>query len=314
MSVATDSTQTNHQQAAAINSHSEVIQQYRLLQEQGYMSELEEDEYYKETALYNCTLTEVISKPLTAIRTANNAAKLPAGYYSFIYVAAGEGYWFCNNHHHQLQAGSILFIQACQAFTLHFTDSYKAFSFNIPRAVLQQYFALPPQHGELIADTPQQSIAHAMQHDITQAHSYEKADKLQAEQRLLSIIQRQRLCHHRWLQQQGLQDITAIKALIQHHACEEGFDINWLIKRSGLSRRQVFKLFSQEDQSLNQCIQQTQLNHAFDLLTQTQQQHFSIHHIAIESGFKSQAHFSRLFKQRFNITATELRQQAINFQ
>ena len=84
---------------------------------------------------------------------------------------------------------------------------------------------------------------------------------------------------------------------------------DWLVRRSGFSRRYLFKLFSQQPCSLNQFIFRTRLEHAYLGLTDPQALIRPVNDIALSSGFKSQAHFSRLFRQHFSVAPGAIRRQ-----
>jgi len=283
--------------------HSEVIQTYRYLQKAGYMLDVPEGEVYQEQPLYSCTITEVKSAPLTAIRTRSVASTIPEGYCSFILLCSGGGYWVDDHAENRLSSGDIVFIEAARSFTFHFTETYQAISFNVPRQLLSEQRVAPVRHGTVVKSSGE--LLALLQQHIQEMSGYNGPYASQVELELLRLF-----CGIFCASQLPVQlppTLAFIKQLIKQHALDEEFSIDWLVKRSRGSRRYLFKLFEAEQLTLKQYIQKTQLHEAFKLLTDPYQTHLKIGDIALHSGFKTQAHFARLFKQRFHITPKALR-------
>lgn len=283
--------------------HSEIIQVYRHLQEAGYMLDIPEGEVYREQPLYSCTITEVQSSPLTSIRTRSVANTIPEDYCSFIVLCSGGGHWVDKHAEYSLAGGDIVFIEAARPFTFHFTESYQAISFNLPRTLLSKEGVIPVRHGT-VAKSNDELLKLLRQH-IQDMSSYNGAYASQVELDLLGLFC-DRFCASQ-LTMPLPPTLAFVKQLIKQHALDEEFSIDWLVRRSRGSRRYLFKLFEAERLTLKQYIQKTQLHEAFKLLTDPHQMHLKIGDIALHSGFKTQAHFARLFKQRFHITPKALR-------
>ena len=284
--------------------HSEVIQTYRQLQEVGYMLDVPEGELYREQPLYSCTMTEVRSGPLTSIRTRSAANTIPEAYCSFILLCSGGGYWVDEHAEFGLNEGDIVFIEAARPFTFHFTQAYQAISFNVPRQLLSGQLSTPVRHGA-VARSGSELLKLLRQH-LQEMAGYSCSHASRVEQDLLTLLGG--IFHASRLPLEQLPPTLAlVKQLIEQHALDEEFSVDWLVKRSRGSRRYLFKLFETEPLTLSQYIQKTRLHEAFKLLTDPAQQHLQIGDIALSCGFKTQAHFARLFKQRFHITPKTLR-------
>lgn len=285
-----------------LNQHSDVIQTYEQLLDMGYIRETL-DHNYTEQPLFTTSISTVVDDPTTSIRTPEIAGQISGDYYSFIVLTKGCGYWVNHQFEHRIAPGSVLFMRAREQFTFHFTEHYKAISFNVPPESLIAALGKIPRHGSHI-----QGNTHAYLHALLQLANSDIGQ--------LSLKERQK-AEMRLLQQAGqllddsqknlLPACRDVQRVIRQHAIDESFSIDWLASHCNASRRYIFKLFEQQPITLNQYIQQSQLGHAFTLLTDAQKAHLQLGDIALQSGFKTQAHFSRLFKQRYQLTPKQLR-------
>ncbi|WP_223192140.1 helix-turn-helix transcriptional regulator [Pseudoalteromonas piscicida] len=99
--------------------------------------------------------------------------------------------------------------------------------------------------------------------------------------------------------------LAELKRLISTHASDEAFCIDMLCEYSGWSKRYIHKLFASSDLSASEYLIRTRLTRAyFELLNSSA----SLNQIAIDSGFKNQAHFSRRFKQLFSLSPKQISQ------
>ena len=283
--------------------HSEVIQTFQQLLETGYIRDTV-DHSYREQPLFGCSISMVESDPVTSIRTPELARQISSAYYSFVVLTQGSGYWVSRRGERQLKPGSILFIRAREAFTFHFTERYQAVSFNVPAELLEHHLGYLPQHGlQLTANTG--GYVQLLQRVIAaQPMSLSAAERLRVERKLLSELQLQLLASAG----EGRSSLGDLGQIIRQYSTQEGFSIDWLAEHCNASRRYLFKLFEQQPLTLNQYIQESQLGQAFNLLTDGNKGHLQVGEIAFQSGFKTQAHFSRLFKQRYQVTPKRLRE------
>jgi len=283
--------------------HSEVIQTYQQLLEVGYIRDTV-DHSYGEQPLFGCSISVVESDPVTSIRTPEIARQISSGYYSFVVLTQGSGYWVSRHGERYLKPGSILFIRAREAFTFHFTERYQAVSFNVPAELLEHHLGQLPQHGLQLTDNTGGYVQLLQRVLSAQPMSLSAAERLRLERMLLAELQPQLLASER----QARSSLGDVALMIRQHSMEEGFSIDWLAEHCNASRRYLFKLFEQQPLSLNQYIQKSQLGQAFNLLTDGNKAHLQVGDIAFQSGFKTQAHFSRLFKQRYQVTPKRLRE------
>ncbi|MDK2776635.1 MAG: helix-turn-helix domain-containing protein [Pseudomonadota bacterium] len=283
-----------------MNDDSSVIRTYLQLKQQHYMEGLAADQQYEERALFSTSLTQVAAAPLISIRTAAIAAGIGADYCSFIWLQQGHGYWFGERQQQALAPDCVIFIEASRPFTFHFDHPYRVLSFNLPRLLLDDEL---PQHGRCFRLPAE--LAVALQQGYAGAPAASRAWRQQTEQTLLAAFRR--------LPQ--LPDNTAtdgslalVQRLVSEHLQDEELSVDWLVARSGFSRRYLFKLFSDQPETLSQCIFRLRLEHAYRQLTDPHQLSRPVNHIALDAGFRTQAHFSRLFSRRFHATPSRVRQ------
>lgn len=281
---------------------SPIIDTYHQLLDSGYMSDSPED-LYQERPLFCSSISRVESNPVISIRTEIIANQISQHYHSFILLTHGHGYWINDASEVPLGAGSALFIQARNRFTFHFPTSYRALSFNVPSQLLHEYFQTAPKHGTLIHSAPPSLITQLEKLNQNPDHPDGTIALRAAEHSLMSECRNAFTIAGPQLNSRA----EAIKKTIRNHATDEDFCIDWLAQQCNASRRYLFKLFEDTGITLNQYIHKIQLTHAFGLLSNPDAQHLPINDIAISSGFKTQAHFSRLFKERYQITPSLLR-------
>jgi AraC family transcriptional activator of tynA and feaB len=87
-------------------------------------------------------------------------------------------------------------------------------------------------------------------------------------------------------------------------------DIPLIAQSVGLSQRYIHRLFVTEPLHLMQSVWWQRLEHCYRELTQNQTVRRPISDVAYSWGFNDPAHFSRVFRKRYGLTPSDLRQQA----
>ena len=105
----------------------------------------------------------------------------------------------------------------------------------------------------------------------------------------------------------GIEDafLLRIRSAILEHLEEEEFNIPRLCKLVGLSRTQLHrKLVALTGHSASHLIRKIQLEKAKELLSTGK---LNVTEVAYQTGFKTQAHFSRVFSDAFGTPPSEYR-------
>ena len=74
-----------------------------------------------------------------------------------------------------------------------------------------------------------------------------------------------------------------------------------------ISPRYLCYILKKSELSFSNLLWERRMNTAYDWLKDGKMQHYSISEIAYLVGFKSSAHFSRMFKLRFSVAPREFR-------
>ena len=102
-----------------------------------------------------------------------------------------------------------------------------------------------------------------------------------------------------------------IKLAIDQNLHKPDLCVGELAKQFGCSIRYVQRLFSEEDCTVSSYIRHQRLEGCKRQLADAAWLNHSITEIAFNWGFNSSAHFSRVFKEQYGISAREYRKQAL---
>jgi AraC family transcriptional regulator, positive regulator of tynA and feaB len=97
------------------------------------------------------------------------------------------------------------------------------------------------------------------------------------------------------------------KAYIENSISDQNLSPSQVASAVGVSLRQLQTLFSDRGQQLSAWIWQRRLDAAAERLADVSILHLSIGEIAYSCGFSSQAHFSRRFKERYDMSPIDFR-------
>ena len=98
------------------------------------------------------------------------------------------------------------------------------------------------------------------------------------------------------------------KSYIHSHLNDENLSGEQVSHSLNISRRQLARAFELEGISVNRYIWNLRLDKCREDLLSGRANNLSVSDIAFKWGFNHSAHFSRLYKTRFNETATQTRQ------
>lgn len=100
------------------------------------------------------------------------------------------------------------------------------------------------------------------------------------------------------------------KSYIEINLCNTNLDVPQIAAAVGVSVRRLQEMFQQHGRCISEWIWQRRLEVAFARLSDPNCAHLSIGRIAHGCGFTSQPHFSRRFRDRYNLTPSECRNAA----
>ncbi|KFZ38700.1 AraC family transcriptional regulator [Shewanella mangrovi] len=109
------------------------------------------------------------------------------------------------------------------------------------------------------------------------------------------------------VQQYRRDTLTLAKQYIQNHLGETSLSVETISLQLHMSARTLSRLFSRDNTSVMRWVWQQRLQACHRVLLS--QQDTPISDIAYQFGFSNLSHFNKLFKDKYGITPTELRQQ-----
>lgn len=106
--------------------------------------------------------------------------------------------------------------------------------------------------------------------------------------------------------------LVALRAQVARSYRDPQLSVAHLAKHHHMSVRQVQRLFEEDGSTFTVYLQQCRLEHVRRALADPARAHLLIATIAYEAGFSDLAAFNRLFKQRFGVPPTQIRELAVN--
>ncbi|KIC45910.1 hypothetical protein RA28_09625 [Ruegeria sp. ANG-S4] len=101
--------------------------------------------------------------------------------------------------------------------------------------------------------------------------------------------------------------VQRMRQFIQDNIADADLSRERIAAASGLSVRRLNEILSGDDTSITSVLLEMRLQHARKFLVRPEYQAMSIGEIAFRSGFHSPEHFARRFKQRYQVSPSELR-------
>ena len=94
---------------------------------------------------------------------------------------------------------------------------------------------------------------------------------------------------------------------ISRHISEASLSLSEVAKDSGISERQIQRLFEEAGSTFTDYVAEQRLLRAYRALTHSLLRHKRIVDIAVDCGFNDLSHFNRSFRRRFGMTPSEVR-------
>ena len=101
--------------------------------------------------------------------------------------------------------------------------------------------------------------------------------------------------------------LQAVRRHIQRNLHRHDLSVADIAHATSLSRAQLYRLFASQDKSVHATLREERLAKSMNYLKQPESGRLSIGAIAYACGFSDQAVFSKLFRQRFDMTPREAR-------
>lgn len=105
------------------------------------------------------------------------------------------------------------------------------------------------------------------------------------------------------------QQLVRIKSFILHHLRDPDLCVGAVARASRISNRYMHKLFEEQGVTMSEYVRRLRLENCCRDLLSVRSRNLSITQIAFGWGFNSPSHFSYLFRQYYNVSASEYRRQ-----
>ena len=99
---------------------------------------------------------------------------------------------------------------------------------------------------------------------------------------------------------------------IEKHLCEQDLSIASIAGMFGITTRYVHTLFRADHNTVSEYIQSRRLQEAAKTLADPVRATASIGEVAVAHGFKSQAHFARIFRERYGLAPRGFRRRSLS--
>ncbi|WP_106477500.1 helix-turn-helix domain-containing protein [Phytohalomonas tamaricis] len=226
-------------------------------------------------------------------------------------IQKGNAFFYQGKECLLLNPGDMVVYPTDKAYMYGFTCAMEQIIIDIPRAVFGRYFGGTPDKPTAITahDRANRLFISALHDYLHTLFVYPHEEAYAAAQGTIhallgSLIRRQ--TSNPKSTALMISYLIAAKHFIRENIDNPGLTCATIAQAVGISERHLNRLFASEETSTAQFIIRQRLERAYQDLRNPCLQHYSIGEIAYRYGFNSQAHFSRSFKQRFNISPSHV--------
>lgn len=221
----------------------------------------------------------------------------------------GESFFYYKDGVHLQRPGGLLVCDVNEPFMRGFARGLQEFALRIPRAIFEELADDPmPKHpitmdfsGIQGANVHAAALASLVK--STFASAADESKLLEAESTALGLLRaifsadeaRSAAAHRR-----------AALAYVERHLRDSRLSVAQVARSIGVSERQLSRIFAETGSGLSRVVLERRLDLAQKLLS-TPADRRSIGEIAAWCGFTSHAHFTRVFRERFEETPGDYR-------
>ena len=263
------------------------------------------------------TVYDIIIDPVVINRKAMHIGKDENDDYFLTTMRYGKAVIEQQGVCYTMKAGDLALMAAGLPYLIKYTQRSHRLIVRIPNHVFKERLVSTDQHlviGKLPSDGIGLVVNDLLKLVASDARKLPVTDQYTLSQSLLeltgaltrALIKKCDITHES--RHPGL--FNRVMAYIEGHYMDPSLTPKMIAEANGISTRYLHTLFRQSGKTVLRWVWERRLKAArSDLLDPTQAQR-RISEIAFRQGFNDSAHFSRSFRNRFGISATELRQRA----
>lgn len=258
-------------------------------------------------------VAEVASSQLRVLRSEHFIANPTENFYKINFHLEGRGLLRQQNRTAELAPGRWVIYDNTRPYELTFDSEYRQLLFLVPRdelldrlptieQVLATSLSAQQGTGRVLFDFLQSSLTQIdhIPEDVGAQYGKVLVDLLTAGFSDSAGIE----------PAEPFQDSTRliqVKRFIADHLHDPQLSVSMIGSSLHLSNRHLHTLFAQEESSLSRYIWQQRIERSAATLLDPRMAHLAIGEVATMWGFRSSAHFSRLFKAQRGLTPREFR-------
>jgi AraC-like DNA-binding protein len=255
-----------------------------------------------------------VSKPSTITRNSHQVARSRHAYFLLHLHLSGESINRQDGHEIKLAQGDFAMVDSTRPYQISFDQDTAILVLRFPQSQVRRVIAHPeaitllPMSGKSGAGRVASRFIQDVWHGLEEGMSTESAGRLCRP--LLDVIANAYAevpaAHVEASSMSGALRVQ-IRSFIEEHLGEQDLGPATIATAFGISTRYVHSLFATDRHSVSEYIQQRRLEAAARVLTDPLHPPKSIAAVAFAHGFKSHAHFSRMFHEHYGTTPREFR-------
>jgi len=224
-----------------------------------------------------------------------------------------EGHYegHCGGQPYRAQAGDISFIDYGQPFEFE-ASAFKMIALLVPRSALPQHLAQRQLHGVVV--DPQRPAARLLSRFMRESYAavrtLTQAEAFSTAAAMLELADGLSHNQHRArsrLRPADLDLFSRAQAIIELRLDDDELSVNTLPQLLHTSRAALYSVFVPHG-GVQAYIRERRLQRCYEIIKSNDRANETIGAIAFSLGFRSEAHFSRTFKERFGLSPRHLRQ------
>lgn len=265
--------------------------------------------------LPNFSLAQVNGSPQIVERSESFISENPRDAVAIYFATQGEAFFFHRGGNESLKPGQAIMYDTDLPFTRGFARGLEELVLTIPRSVyrsltgeesLREPVIFPFGHdaeptAHALAKLVRSTLA--LQSDEGSPPTPVSPD---AERGLLDLLRP--LVVHRQAGD-GPCYVTAAKDYVEQHLADPDLSAQQVAAAVGISPRHLARAFAEAGLTLREHLRDRRLDRAWELLTSPGADEFAVGELAPRLGFSSHNYFSRAFRNRFDVTPRQARQQ-----
>lgn len=259
---------------------------------------------------------EVTTQPSLITRPTQFIAQPVDDYYKVIYQIVGETVVYHEDRTAHLGHGDWVFLDCMQPYNLKHTAAHSRNAVLVLQMPKRIFHSRLPNPESLTGYTISSNLGlgrvtyefiQALRRDIAQIEPESKLQLAEILVDLLATNLRETLCPAKPTAKNQTVMLMEAKSFIHQHLADPNLSAYMIAAALNISKSYLYLLFQGEDTTVNRYIWDLRLEKCRADLANPLNRHRTITEIIFAWGFNNSAHFSRMFKDRYGLSARSYR-------